>query len=123
VETGGKDGVILAHGGLAVGYALYLKNGSVAFLVRTGADNGFAEITAPPTDAATLHITATLGKDGTMSLGVNDQPPVAGKASGLISQQPQEDFCLGDDNEKPVTEGPVKGRFKGRVQNLKVLTS
>ncbi len=36
VDTDQRDTIILAHGGTALGYALYLKAGHVVFGVRTG---------------------------------------------------------------------------------------
>ena len=63
---------------------------------------------------------AGLAKDRTMTLTVNDQPVATGKARNLISRQPQEDFCIGHDNAKPVAAYAGKGKFEGRIAGLKV---
>ncbi|MEN9574093.1 MAG: hypothetical protein RL514_1948 [Verrucomicrobiota bacterium] len=120
VETKQRDAILLAHGGLVAGYALHLKAGRVAFLVRTGADAAFTEITAPSDFTGSASITAALAADGTMTLKVGDQPAATGKAGKLIARQPQEDFCLGHDNGRPVGDYTGKGAFQGRITGLKI---
>lgn len=122
VETKQRDTILLAHGGLAAGYALHLRGGHVAFLVRTGAGVEFTEITTSADFPETARITATLAADGTMTLKVGEQPAVTGKAAKLLARQPQEDFCLGHDNGKPVADYTGKGAFQGRITGLKVTT-
>ena len=120
VETAQRDAIILAHGGLSAGYALHLKAGRVVFVVRTGGGDSFAEITAPGEIAGPAHITAALAADATMTLTINDQPAVTGKARSLIPRQPAEDFCLGLDNGKPVATYTANENFKGSIHELKI---
>lgn len=122
VETAQRDTIVLAHGGLIAGYALHLKGGRAAFLVRTGSDSAFTEIIAPTILSGPTRLTATLAADATMTLQVGDQPAVTGKAGKLIGRQPQEDFCIGHDNGKPVTTYAGKDTFKGSIAHLKVTT-
>ena len=122
VETLQRDAIVLAHGGLSAGYALHLKAGRVAFLVRTGAGAEFTEIITPTDFPGTARITATFATDGTMTLQVGEQPVVTGKAAKLLMRQPQEDFCLGHDNGKPVANYTGKGPFQGSITSLKVTT-
>jgi len=119
VETQQRDAILLAHGGVFVGYALHLRGGRVAFLVRTGADAAFTEITAPTDFPGRASLTARLAADGTMTLQVGDAPPVTGKAK-LLDRQPQEDFCLGHDNARPVANYTANGAFKGSITALKI---
>ena len=121
VQTTQRDAVLVAHGGLAAGYALHLKGGQVAFVVRTGSGDAFAEITAPAA-AGPMRITAALAADATMTLTVSDQPPARGKAAGLIGRQPQEDLCLGHDNGRPVADYAGAKAFEGTITELKVTT-
>ena len=120
VETPQRDTIILAHGGLSAGYALHLKGGRVAFLVRAGNGAEFTEIITPTDVTGTARITATLAADATMSLQVGDQPAVTGKAAKLLARQPQEDFCLGHDNGRPVASYAGNGPFQGRITGLKI---
>jgi len=50
----------------------------------------------------------------------NDQPAVTGKAAKLTDRQPQEDFCLGHDNAKPVTDHAGKDPFQESITHLKI---
>jgi hypothetical protein len=122
VETGQSDAILLAHGGLAVGYALHLKAGRVVFVVRTGAEDALTEIATPSPVKSPLRITATLAADATMTLTVNDQPAATGKAASLIGRQPMEDFCVGHDDAHPVANYESPTPLKGTVTNLKITT-
>ncbi len=122
VETKQSDTVVLAHGGLSAGYALHLKDGRIAFVVRTGVGASFTEITAVTEFSGKDRVVATLGADNTMTLKVGDHPPVTGKANKLIGRQPQEDFCVGHDNGNPIAVYTGKDRFQGSITNLKVIT-
>ncbi len=80
-----------------------------------------AEVKSEPIRGATS-ITASLGKDGALTLKVGEQSPVTGKAPRTIPQQPKEDFCLGHDNGQPVvTYGKLKP-FTGKITELKITT-
>jgi len=120
VETTQPDAILIAHGGLSAGYALHLRGGHVVFMVRTGGGDAFDEIQSPNTITGPTRIVATLAKDRTMTLTVNDQAVATGQARNLISRQPQEDFCIGHDNAKPVAAYAGKGNFEGSIAGLKV---
>ena len=120
IETTQRDAVVLAHGGLSAGYALHLKAGRVVFAVRTGGDDALTEISSPADLAKPFRIIASLGADATMSLKVDDQPAVVGKATGLVPRQPAEGFSLGHDSGKPVAAYSGKDPFKGTITQLKI---
>ena len=117
METAEKDGILLAHGGIAVGYALHLRAGRAVFAVRTGSDDKIREISSA-TFASPAPITVSLAADATMSLKVGDQPAVTGKALSLLARQPQEDFCVGHDNARPTANYSNNAAFKGRITKL-----
>lgn len=120
VETDQRDAILVAHGGVAVGYALHLKGGRAVFSVRTGAGDAVAEISSPEPIGGRVKISAGLGGDGAMTLSVDDRVVASGKATGLIRRQPQEDFCVGHDAAKPVTVYAAEGAFVGTIRGLKV---
>lgn len=120
VETGMTDAVILAHGGSAAGYALHVRGGRFVFTVRTGGGDAVTEITAPESVEGPVRIVASLARDGSMSLSLNDRVVASGRSAGLIRRQPQEDFCLGLDNGKPVTSYSTKGPLVGTVSGLEI---
>jgi hypothetical protein len=68
------------------------------------------------------HITASLATGADMSLNVNGGPAVTAKAPGLLARQPQEDFCLGHDNARPVATYSANGPFRGSITALKITT-
>ena len=122
VEATQRDAIVLAHGGRSAGYALHVKAGRIAFVVRTGADDFFTELLTKSEVTSPARITAVLASDATMTLTVNDQPAVTGKADSLIPRQPAEEFCLGHDSGVPVTAYTAKKPFTGTITNLKITT-
>jgi hypothetical protein len=120
VETAMADAVIVAHGGLAAGYALHIRGGRVVFAVRTGGGDAVAEVAAPEVVEGPVRIVANLARDGSMSLSLNERVVASGRSAGLIPRQPQEDFCVGLDNGKPVTSYSIKRPFVGTVSGLEV---
>jgi arylsulfatase A-like enzyme len=119
VNTGQKDAIILAHGGLSVGYALYLRDGRVVFAVRTGRSD-VTELTAAQSANGPLKLEAALKKDGRMTLNVNEAPPVSAEAGGLLAHQPAENFCLGLDDAQPVSPNSPRQKFAGTIKDLTI---
>jgi arylsulfatase A-like enzyme len=120
VQAESPEGVIVAQGGSSHGYALHLHDGKPVFTVRVAGE--VFSISAPEKPAGRFHVEARLGRDGALSLTVGGQPVAKGKASGVIPAQPHEDFCAGFDNGRPVGDYDGKARFRGTIENLKVVT-
>ncbi len=118
VESKSPNGVIVAHGGVAVGYAVHLKDGHVVFTVHAGKEATSVTSSETPTGRFTLE--AKLAADRTMTLALNGKPVATGKANGLITHQPQENFCVGHDDAKPVTVYGGNATFQGTIANLKI---
>ncbi len=122
VATTARDGVIVAHGGVAVGYALYLKDGHVVFAIHP-VGHDIIRITSPAAVAEKLTVEARLAADGAMTLAIDGKTVASGKSDGPISRQPQEEFCIGHDSGKTVDTYDGKTPFKGTIRNLKIDTS
>jgi arylsulfatase A-like enzyme len=120
IEPKAGAGVIVAQGGSAVGYSLYLKDKRLVFAVRRSADE-IVRITSDELPAGPIAIEARLAGDGAMTLAVNGKPAAAGKAGGLIDRQPMEDFCVGHDNRVPLDAYDGETRFAGSIEQLKVV--
>lgn len=119
LEPKTRTGVIVAHGGSAVGYALRLQDGQVVFTVHpTGKPS--VNITTKESPPGRIAIEARLAANGTMTLSLNGKVAATGKAEGLITREPQEDFCVGHDDGKPVGDYDGKTPLKGILENLKV---
>jgi arylsulfatase A len=123
VKPKSQNAVIVAQGGKTVGYSLYLTDGIPSFAVReNGKLYSVAATTAP---GKSYSIEAQLQDDGTMTLSIDSQLAVTGKAAGLFSKQPQEAMCVGFDNGAPVAKykGKATDPFQGSIQGLKVETA
>jgi arylsulfatase A-like enzyme len=119
VEPKAPTGVIVAQGGSASGFALYLRDGKLVFTVREHSRP--VSIGAAETPAGRFHLEARLVRGGAMTLMVDGKTAASGKAPGLITVQPQEDFCVGFDNGKPVGDYDGKAHFRGSISQLKVV--
>jgi len=114
------QGVIVAQGGTARGYALHAADGKLAFSVRHG--GGLATVTANEVLPAGTHkIEATLQADGHVVLKVDDKQVAEGKAS-LIERQPGQGLTVGDDGGSTVGEYAAPNAFKGKVSGVTVKT-
>lgn len=114
-----NDGVIVSHGGSAIGYALYIKANAVVFATRHSSRE-IQRVSQPISANGSNRISAALSADGTMSLAVDGSAPTAIKTSGVLKNQPQEDFCIGHDNRNPLDDQAPVGRFKGKLEELQV---
>ncbi|MBL9116625.1 MAG: sulfatase-like hydrolase/transferase [Verrucomicrobiaceae bacterium] len=120
VTTAQRDAILIAHGGASTGYGLHLSDGKLIWAIRHGKTLTTAQ-TDYPADNQPHRITATLAKNGQLSLQIDQNEPVSTQGPGLISNQPKEDFCLGHDNKVPVAAYTAKGKFEGKIVNVKVM--
>jgi arylsulfatase len=120
VTPTGKTGVILAHGGAAVGYALYLKDGRPTFAVRTGGKltTAAAKDPLPPGQPAKLR--ATLAAGGALTLHVGGSVAATGKAPGLLVKAPVDGLQVGRDEAGPVGEYTGPNPFDGTIGAVRV---
>jgi arylsulfatase A len=122
IEAVGADGVVVAQGAGANGYALYLKSGKLTFSVRE--DRQLTTIVAKePLGQGHFRVLATLQNDGTLKLLVNDTEVADGKAAGLIPQQPKAAFVVGESGQAAVGDYETSSTFRGKVTNVRVLPS
>jgi hypothetical protein len=119
VETKARDGVIVAHGGASVGYALYIKDGHVVFALHNP-NRDTVRITSPTMLADKAIIEARIAADGAMTLTLDGKSVASGKADGPPGRQPVENFCVGHDDKVPVDDYDGKARFNGSIRSLKI---
>jgi arylsulfatase A len=120
VATAQADTVLVSHGGTMIGYALHVREGRLTFSVRHAQGQDF-EVTWPqPLGAASHRVTASLTKDGGLSLQIDDQPAVTAAGGGLIGRQPAEDFCVGHDAANPAARYGKIAPFQGTLADLQV---
>ncbi|MFO0867760.1 MAG: sulfatase-like hydrolase/transferase [Pirellulales bacterium] len=118
VVTEARDGILLAHGGSAVGYALHLRDGQLVFSTRDRGQQHHVATAFPPAGQP-QRIKASLDAAGVMRLQVGDGAVVQEKCLGLLSRQPQEDFCLGRDDGAPVTDYAPAAPLRGQISELR----
>jgi arylsulfatase A len=119
LTTAQRDAILIAHGGASTGYALHLSGGKLIWAIRHGKTLTTAQ-TDYPADNQPHRITATLAKSGQLTLQLDQNAPITATSPSLIRSQPKEDFCLAHDNKVPVATYTAKGKFEGKIVNVKV---
>ena len=122
VSGDSPEGVIVAHGGSAVGYALHSDGEKAVFSVRHGNNEAITRVKAalPNTTAKTTEITASLEPDGTLKLKVGAGVTVSKASPGLLERHPQEDLSVGHDTRNPVDPASLKPSFSGKIDGLEI---
>ena len=119
VEPAAADGVIVSLGGRANGFALYVKEGRLAFALRAkGAlTNVLSESKLPP---GTHAVSARLAADGEITLQVDGQPAGKGKAPALLPSQPREALMIGTDGHSSVGDYTAPFELAGKIDEVTV---
>jgi arylsulfatase A-like enzyme len=111
-----QGGVIIAQGGSANGYALYLADGRLHFTVRSRGSVTTVSTSEKISGANTA--TAKLDTTGTITLQVDGLPTVSTAGRGLIAAQPVDGLDVGSDEGGAV--GPYKSpnKFSGTIEAI-----
>ena len=112
VPRGGADGVLVAEGGAAGGYTLYIQHGKPVFEYNYMAHERYrvSSSEALATGPARVRVDfkydgGGIGKGGTVSLFVNDQKVGEGRMDKSVpSRFGSETFDVGMDNGSPVSD-------------------
>ncbi len=111
--------VVLAHGGSAVGYSLYLDGSELVFAVATGKNH--IERIKTPAPAGKFAFVAGMDDKGNLFVQLGDNETVRSQTGGhWITKWPAGDLSIGFDHGKPVDPKAPKGEFKGNLVNLEV---
>jgi len=113
-----SQGVIVAQGGAARGYTLFLQDGKLVFGLRAGGDFTSIATREPATGAHTA--VARLARDGALSLVLDRQPSVTGKAPGIIKEMPVDGLEVGSDEAGQVGPYPAENRFRGTIESVRI---
>jgi arylsulfatase len=121
IEGSKPSGIILAHGGSSIGYALYMTaNDELVFAVRHRSDL-VKRVTVPLKGKGKFSIVADLAKNGTLSLSLDEAKAVTVASPGTLKMQPQENLCIGHDDKNPLDEKAPGGMFKGAIPSIELL--
>jgi arylsulfatase A-like enzyme len=116
IEPAAPNGVIVAQGGTAHGYALYLQDGKLAFAVRVARQ--LTVVTAREAlGSGRFTVEAQLAAEGRITLAVNGRQVAEGRAPGLIAAQPARGLTVGSDGG-PVGDYTGPNAFTGRIENV-----
>jgi arylsulfatase len=110
------DGVIVAQGGAAMGYTLFLDKGKLTFLVRVHDDTGSITSPEPLTGAHTA--VARLQRGGDMTLLLDGKSVAQGKAPGLIPTMPTDGLDVGSDTAGCVGPYSSENQFGGTIASV-----
>ena len=113
------NGVIVAQGGVARGYTLFLKDGRLTFLLRT-ADEQAASIATQEAVAGMHSAVARVEQDGKLTLTLDGKPVATGKAPGLIKTMPVDGLDVGSDQAGLVGPYPDENRFGGTIESVRI---
>lgn len=114
--AGAKGGVIVAQGGTAHGYALFLADGKLTFLVRSGA--GTASAATPAAVAGAHTAVARLDVKGTLTLTVDGQPAATASIRGPMTTMPVDGLDVGSDSAGAVGPYQEPNTFSGRIESV-----
>lgn len=112
------NGVLLAQGGLVHGYALFLRNDEINFVVRVDGKLSTLTATLPPGDP--LHIKATLSKSGVMELQFSDDAPALTTKSAPLHETPGDALSIGYDINDAVGNYKAPFRFNGTIGKVEI---
>lgn len=109
----GAEGVVLAQGGKAQGYALHLAGDKPSLSVRTSGN--LTTVSATEALAVGIHeIRADVKADGAVTLYVDGKAAATGKVP-LLDKKPGEGLTVGDDGRTPVGNYTGPHPFSGKV--------
>jgi arylsulfatase len=115
-----ENGVLLAQGGTAHGFSLYLKEGRLTFALRRA--NKLATVISPEKlPAATKQVTARLAKDGTVALTADGRPLATPQTLGLLARQPADGLEVGRDSNGAVGDYAAPFAFGGRIGRVTLM--
>jgi arylsulfatase len=117
ISESSPNGVLIAQGGSANGYSLYVKNNKLTFAIRRR--NQLATVVAtevlPP---APLNITATLSSKGAVVLTANKKQIGTGKVDGPMVSQPADGLQVGRDENGAVGDYEAPFAFIGKIDRV-----
>ncbi len=115
----GRDGVIIAQGGAAEGYSLYMKGGHLTFATRHGKQLTVVAAKDELT-AGNRSVGAILGKDGMVTLMADEKPIGSGKVPGPIKAKPKAGMQVGRNANAAVGDYEAPFAFTGEIGEVTV---
>lgn len=117
-DAKGADGIIVAQGGSTHGYALFLEQGKLTFLVRVaGTATSVATTEAVSgSHSAVAHLSAT----GALSLKLDGKQVAEGKGVSILTTMPVDGLDVGSDNGSLVGDYSETNPFPGSIKSVTI---
>ena len=116
-----KSGVILAQGGTAEGFTLYIEASKPVFAIRRGGKlTSIAAKEALAPNAAAIKLEAALDIDGSMTLSIDGKKVAEGKAPGLLTRTPTDALSVGQDTNAAVGDYTAPFKFEGKLGKVRL---
>ena len=115
-----REGVLIAQGGSSEGFALYLKAGRLALATRRAGKLSVVSADEP-LPLRPVKVTATLAKDGTVTLTADGRTLVSTRTPGPLVKLPVDGLQVGRDANGAVGEYPAPFPFGGRLGGVTLL--
>ena len=113
------DGVLVAQGGTAEGYSLYIKDGSLTFVTRRGGK--LSKIVATQkTSSETAKVEAHLSKTGEVTLTANGKSVATGNFVDGMPRHPIDGLQVGSDEGGFVGEYKTPFPFTGEISSVTI---
>jgi arylsulfatase len=114
------DGVIVAQGGAAHGFSLYVKDGVLTFGVRITNELHVVAATEKLAAAGASEVGVKLARDGTVAITVNGKAAGGGEMPGVLARTPVDGLSVGSDTKAAVGDYEAPFEFKGKVGEVVV---
>jgi hypothetical protein len=118
IEPTSTNGVIIAQGAAGNGYAFYLKDGRLAFALRSKRQLTTV-IANEPLGSGRHLVQAKLAGDGAITLSVDGQSVASGQAPGLIGAQRGRGLTVGL-SQPAIGDYTVPNLFAGAIENVRI---
>lgn len=115
LKTVGTEGVLVAQGGSASGYAVYQKDGQLWFAARS---KGFVELEGKTPVAGTLEI--AVGKDGTVMATQDGATLLSGSMKAGFDEMPVDGLQVGRDLNGNVGSYVDDFPYNGVIKQVKI---
>lgn len=119
IKPESPGGVIVAHGGPAQGYALYMQNRKPTFAIRSG--NTLTEIQATErVKEGWHHVAGVLSANKELQLFVDGTLAASGKVPALIAAEPKQKLEIGGDSGGAVGSYKEDFGFVGSIDEVRI---
>ncbi len=117
--TAGKDGVIVAQGGTAHGFTVYVKEGRLTMAARHASKLTTIAADAP-LPAGKTAVEMELTRKGKVVLRANGKTVAEGAVPGALKAMPADGLEVGRDDTAPVGEYKVPFAFGGEIRKVTI---